>query len=152
MRESIAGGWLFGIVIVFLFLFAFFLAYSINYTKSFNVKNEVITLIEHNEGFRESATDNEGIQAKISHYIIATGYDYQSNLNNPCVGGKNFTGVCIVKVCPEGTNHRSNHTYYQVTSYINMKVPFLGIGFSLPVTGETRVIVEDNGGWKCNDE
>ena len=40
MRESIGGAWLFGIVIVFITLFASFLTYSISYTKAFNTKNK----------------------------------------------------------------------------------------------------------------
>ena len=45
MRESMGGTWLFGIVIVFIALFASFLAYSISYTRAFNVKNEIINYI-----------------------------------------------------------------------------------------------------------
>lgn len=51
MREAIGGTWLFGLVILFIALFASFLAYSISYTRAFNVKNEIINLIERNEGF-----------------------------------------------------------------------------------------------------
>ena len=45
MRESMGGTWLFGIVIVFIALFASFLAYSISYTRAFNVKNEIVVLV-----------------------------------------------------------------------------------------------------------
>ena len=51
MRESIGGAWLFGIVIVFIALFSAFLTYSVSYTKAFNAKNEIINIIEENEGF-----------------------------------------------------------------------------------------------------
>ena len=51
MREAIGGTWLFGIVILFIALFASFLAYSISYTRAFNTKNEIINLIERSEGF-----------------------------------------------------------------------------------------------------
>ena len=51
MRESIGGAWLFGIVIVFIFFFSGFLAYSISYTKAFNVKNNIISFIEEYEGY-----------------------------------------------------------------------------------------------------
>ncbi len=66
MRESMGGTWLFGIVIVFIALFASFLAYSISYTRAFNVKNEIINYIERNEGFAEykpekSSDDIDGI-------------------------------------------------------------------------------------------
>ena len=42
MKEAMGGTWLTGLVIVFIFLFAGFLAYSISYTKAFRVKNEII--------------------------------------------------------------------------------------------------------------
>ena len=64
MRESIGGTWLFGIVIVFIALFSAFLAYSISYTRAFNVKNEIINYIERNEGyelFSDAGTDANGI-------------------------------------------------------------------------------------------
>ena len=46
MKEAMGGTWLTGLVIVFIFLFAGFLAYSISYTKAFRVKNEILNLIE----------------------------------------------------------------------------------------------------------
>ena len=45
MREAIGGTWLFGLVITFIVFFASFLAVSINYSKAFNVKNNVVDLI-----------------------------------------------------------------------------------------------------------
>ena len=57
MREAIGGTWIMGIVIVFVVLFSSFLAYSISYTKAFNVKNQIINYIEHKEGFTKSSND-----------------------------------------------------------------------------------------------
>ena len=45
MRESIGGAWLVGIVITFVVLFTSYLALSVNYSKAFKVKNEIISLI-----------------------------------------------------------------------------------------------------------
>ena len=53
MRESMGGAWLFGIVIIFVFLFSGFLAYSISYTKAFNLKNKIVNLIEEFDGYSE---------------------------------------------------------------------------------------------------
>ena len=41
MREAIGGTWLFGLVITFIVFFASFLAISINYSRAFNVNNNV---------------------------------------------------------------------------------------------------------------
>ena len=51
MKEAIGSTWLMGMIITFIAIFSGFLAYSISYTKAFRVKNEVINIIEKNEGF-----------------------------------------------------------------------------------------------------
>lgn len=51
MRESIGGTWLFGIVITFIALFSAFLSYAISYTKAFNLKSEILNMIERSEGW-----------------------------------------------------------------------------------------------------
>ena len=61
MREAIGGTWLFGIVILFIALFSAFLAYSVSYTKAFNTKNEIINIIERNEGFTTLKSGNSDI-------------------------------------------------------------------------------------------
>lgn len=57
MRESIGGAWLVGIVITFVVLFTSYLALSVNYSKAFKVKNEIISLIEENEGLTDKAQE-----------------------------------------------------------------------------------------------
>ena len=58
MKDAIGSTWLTGIVIIFIALFAGFLAYSISYTKAFRVNNEIINIIETNEGFTTSPNSN----------------------------------------------------------------------------------------------
>ena len=65
MREAIGGTWLTGLVITFIVLFSGFLAYSINYTKAFRVKNEIINIIEKNEGYTISNNVMEYINGRI---------------------------------------------------------------------------------------
>jgi len=50
VREAIGGTWLFGLVLTFIVFFASFLAVSINYSKAFNVKNNIVDLIGKYEG------------------------------------------------------------------------------------------------------
>ena len=68
MRQTIGGTWVFMLVIIFTLIFAAYIALTINYSKSFRVKNEVLSLIEKNEGF----TDN-GIKL-INNYLAQSGY------------------------------------------------------------------------------
>ena len=68
MRESIGGAWILGIVMTFIVLFASFLAISINYAKAFKVKNNVVDLIEKNEGMTDNAVSD------IYGYLQSQGY------------------------------------------------------------------------------
>ncbi|NLA32492.1 MAG: hypothetical protein GX864_00885, partial [Mollicutes bacterium] len=55
MREAVGGTWLFQIAIVFIILFSGYLALSVNYSRAFKVKNEILAIIERNEGLREKS-------------------------------------------------------------------------------------------------
>ena len=55
MREAIGGTWLFQIVIVFILLFTGFLCLSINRSKAFNVKDQIIQTIQSYNGIPASA-------------------------------------------------------------------------------------------------
>ena len=53
MRQAIGTTWVMQLVIIFMLIFVAFLALTINYTKAFKIKNELITFIEKNEGVSE---------------------------------------------------------------------------------------------------
>ena len=164
MRESIGGAWLFGIVIVFIFLFAAFLTYSINYTRAFNIKNEVLNYIEQNEGFN---TINDGSEAellsynelmnttqgKIYYLVNSVGYNIDITSQISCGNNEvNYYGVCVAKVCPYGTSSPQTNTHYKVTSYIALEIPIIGVSINIPITGETRTIYTDNGSMPCTTD
>ena len=58
MKDAMGGTWLTGLVILFLALFACFLAYSISYTKAFRTKNEIINIYYHDEEAQERLINN----------------------------------------------------------------------------------------------
>jgi len=169
MRESIGGGWLFGIVIVFIFMFSGFLAYSVSYTKAFNVKNEIINYIEQGQGYTGHDQDVEKmdpndlpntVKAKAYNLINKSGYDWETNVLSSCPSGKklNEYGVCIEKFCPKANTtknkniHNISDVHYKVTTFITFQIPFFGIKFTIPLTGETSTIKSDYSTYKCVDE
>lgn len=171
MRESMGGAWLFGIVIVFIFLFAAFLTYSINYTKAFNVKNEIINYIEQYRGYTgyntlhdsvENISDvnelNKTVHGKLFYLIRSVGYNYEANRTIKCEEGAiNQYGVCVVKFCPmpkteENNIHNTSNTYYKVTTYIDLQIPIIGLRVSIPISGETGSIYTDESNYPCSDE
>ncbi len=160
MRESIGGAWLFGIVIVFIFLFSAFLTYSVSYTKAFNVKNEVINYIETMKGYSvhdsttvplENAdyqTLRQTTEGRIHYLVTQVGYDNTKMDNMDCPIQNKVDGVCIIKYCPV-SGLKDTKTYYKVTSYIFLEIPIIGAYMTIPITGETTTIYEDIGGFPC---
>ena len=71
MRESIAGTWTIQIVIVFILFFVAFITLTINYTRAFKVKNEIISIIEREDGFTWSAPGNINDPAGARELIAA---------------------------------------------------------------------------------
>jgi len=159
MRESIGGAWLFSIVIVFIFFFSGFLAYSISYTKAFNVKNRIVSYIEEYEGYTigvgdvASRTDEEldkTVEGKSFKLVRDTGYNYTGAQGIGCDGVQNGSanrttegGYCVVKYCPNGTNN--SNTHYKITTYIALNLPVVNV----TVSGETRTIYSDTSGYAC---
>lgn len=141
MRESIGGAWILGIVMTFIVLFASFLAISINYSKAFKVKNNVVDLIEKNEGMNSHAVSD------IYGYLQSQGYI----LKGVCSDG--YTGFdkdgestedkslyCVKKqsISNEGTG--LDKTYYSVEVFFRLDLPIFGEIFTFRVTGETMSI------------
>lgn len=136
MRESIGGTWLFGIVITFIALFSAFLSYAISYTKAFNLKSEILNMIERSEGWTESEIDDlrnvsqeeldndESVEGKAYNLVKSMGYNYTAVENLNCSGvkghesyadlgsGKNIEmgGYCVSKYCPALTGHYDSAT------------------------------------------
>lgn len=149
MRESIGGAWLVGIVIVFVVLFTGYLALSVNYSKAFKVKNEIISLIEENEGLTDKT------QEKIVKYLNSTGYyvygkcsaideDYlEGTVNGKLVGYEKQGNTDKYKYCVYERsieNDTLNRKYYRVTVFFKFDIPLLDSVFTFPVTGESKAV------------
>lgn len=149
MRESIGGAWILGIVMTFVVLFASFLAISINYSKAFKVKNNVVDLIEKNEGMSERTAK------EIYSYLQSEGYILKSNCNTAegfvgfdmedTVSGGRDALYCVKENKTE-TDTALNKSYYTVQVFFRLDLPILGEIFTFKVSGETMSIYfADNG-------
>lgn len=156
MKHTISGTWVFMLVILFTLIFAAYIALTINYSRSFKVKNEVLSLIEKNEGF----TSN-GVKL-INGYLTQAGYktmgschmqegvvvygakSIEPNVNiytafervtNP--GEKYY--YCFSKY----TNYHSyfkTRAYYKINLFFRFDIPVLGNLHTFDVEGQTSEI------------
>lgn len=156
MRQTIGATWVFQLVILFTLIFAAYIALTINYSKSFRVKNEVLSFIEKNQGM----TDN-GVKL-INNYLTQSGYKQMgycsanetlgtvtygakslntesiSNIFEPAEAGKKYY-YCFSKV----TGYHSYFTtraYYKVKLFFHMDLPVMGDIYSFDVDGQTSEI------------
>ncbi len=148
MKEAIGQTISLQVILVFLVFLNAFLAFSVNYTKAFRVKNKVINELEQNEGLNPTA------KANIEKYMSNVGYNVKISADRS--GCKN--GVCITPhcagnigsnssgVCPTGKKDVSNYrVYYTVETYININLPIINQILSqdiaiLKVQGDTSTI------------
>lgn len=141
MREAIGGAWLFGLVITFIVFFASFLALSVNFSKAFNVKNNVVDIVEKYEGFTCTA------RCKVGDYLHDVGYlvlgscpsgytGYDANGNKVDAGKKAY--YCIQK--DENSNTTVDKTWYRVIVFFKVDLPIMGNLTTFKVKGETSTI------------
>ena len=90
MRESIGATWILSIVVVFIALFAAFLAFSVNYAKAYRVKDGIIERIEKYNGWNNT---NNQLVNEIDNYLLDIGYNTQGVCARTLEEGTPFIGV-----------------------------------------------------------
>jgi hypothetical protein len=107
MKAGISSIWFIGLVITFLMVFSAYIIITVDYSKSFKLKNEVLTIIEKNKGmtlynngtvvpstvFSGNVTSKIGAIKTINAYLKASGY----TAKGPCNRAESDTYVFGVK-------------------------------------------------------
>ena len=155
MNEGIGSTTILTIIVVFIALVSGYMAYNVNYTKAFRMKNKIISLYEENEGICGTDCQNE-----IIRYAKEIGYNPAGNLKcddtdvKP-IGltdsyGSNKKGLyCEYKIAVQKSKSSDkvftdskDEYYYRILTRINIQIPIiqniLQLRF-LNVTGDTKV-------------
>lgn len=75
MKNGVVNIWLLGLIVVFIALFSAFIIVNINYSRSFKIKNEVLSIIEKHKGVVSSNTSHSG------ESVIVDGESITSDVN-----------------------------------------------------------------------
>lgn len=143
MRDAFGGVVNLAMIVVFLVLVCGYLAFNVNYTKAFRVKNYIITSIEQYEGNCDEGTT---CYQKISDYINRIGYNAPDfTMDDPdykCMHGycyKQFDASSEV-----GVSEGEKQVYYRVVTQINIDIPIINRimpGLRIfQVSGNTKLI------------
>jgi len=151
VRDAISGAMTLQIIVIFMIIINCYLAFSVNYTKAFRVKNEIRSIIEKNEGLTTAAVEQIDelmlknkykINDEFIKWCSNNGYNVETRLKN----GK----FCYKyhKVDVSGTSNDLNTykgTYYTVATFVNIDLPLINnflpmAGNVFLVKGETALI------------
>ena len=149
MRDSVGGTFMIYVLLIFLAIYITFVAVAFNYARAFRVKNKVIDIIEQNEGMSDadfnnlSGKNSVGVAGQINEYLNSVSYYVNLTDNNKNGRGTCFErGYCVSEYSTKVDEMTAK--YYKVTTFVRLEIPFLELGFTIPVKGETRKIVMVN--------
>lgn len=159
MRDAFGGVFMIRLLLVFVFIFVGFTAVSLNYAKSFRVKNKVIDFIEQNEIIElNGANFNDNLQ-KLALILQKANYNKSCEHGNGAIlsaegnaVGYCYNGIVILKGTEqpiEGTN--SKNIYYKVITYADWN---LGVLNKILILGGRQENSESyvNGTWQITGE
>ncbi len=152
MREAIGATWIMGIVIAFIALFSGFLAFSINYSKAFKVKNGIVERIEKYGGVSEEAkSDINSFLKEIGYNALGSCDMLLSDENLKFAGfridegtshnnAKDKYNFCIQKIHSNSGTGQMSTAYYKVYVFFSLSIPVIQDITKFNVTGETKNI------------
>ncbi|MBR3210915.1 MAG: hypothetical protein IKF71_03135 [Bacilli bacterium] len=143
MNEGLGSTVIIAIIVVFIALVSAYMAYNVNYTKAFRMKNKIVATIEKYDG---DCTNTNGCMGEIKTYADKISYrpsttnfcdnnKYKPNINVMDTQYFSDPGFCLYKVKVRKTESGSgeivddnNHQYgfyYRVATIINIRVPII---------------------------
>lgn len=146
MRDAFGGLVNIVIIVVFMVIVSGYLAFNVNYTKAFRVKNKIVSAYEQYEG---NCTSTSGpCLNDIKDYMKEIGYSTTSELkikDYTCLDGYGF---CYKKVDSNNTSDSHNEgnkkCYYKIVTQIKIDIPIINKvmeGMSVfQVTGDTKAM------------
>lgn len=149
MRDAFGGVTNLVIIVVFLVLVSGYLAFNVNYTKAFRVKNKIISVFEQYEG---DCDRNEVVENTCNGEILAymNGIGYSAPYFDLTKQGYTCRyGYCFKEVPINNATDTKQKSYFKIVTQISIDIPI--INRILPglrvfqVSGDTKPIVMSRG-------
>ena len=147
MREAVGSYFLTTIFIIFIVLFTGYMCLSINMNKAYKVKNEIINIIQKNNGL-----DGNSL-SQIQDFMTKVGYRTTGNCDTKDGDGYSITGssktsnravFCAKQMITEyeGESHTKVQfpkvAYYQVKVFFSIDLPIVRQFFTFGLKGSTK--------------
>ena len=147
IRESINGAWLFGIIITFMAILIAYISISINYSKAYEMKTKMVTVLEEYNGLNPLSVDHIN--------QIARSYGYRKSNGCRADNGETVYGIrdgvprrnptepqniCVTREEKDGDFYDEKKYYYNLEVFFGFDLPLFGNLFTFRVAGETNAI------------
>lgn len=155
MKEAMGNMGILIIAILFIILFGSFLSVSVNYSKAFKVKDEIINIIERNKGFSPINGSQRSTLEEIYAYMAEVGYrttgscdgvqmeaDWVGYNSNSYAETYRNPMICIKTVSvSSGSIEVPDSAYYKVKVFYEMDLPIINRFFHFQIEGTTKQIL-----------
>lgn len=121
MRDALGGTVNIAIIVIFIVFALGYLAYNVNYTKAFRMKDKIITVYEKYKG----VCPNDTCGKEIDEYAQSIGYEPEKF---ECFGNEiadPYGNYCIKPVQVTDVDDMKTRCYYHVVTKINISIPIL---------------------------
>ena len=126
MRDAIGGSVTIVIIVVFIVFALGYLAFNVNYTKAFRMKDKIVTLYDDYDG---NCRNNSKCQEEIKKYAKQIGYTADPGIGNQmkCPSGYSSTNgiYCEKKVSVNNVKDQGSKYYYKIVTKINLEIPII---------------------------
>ena len=172
MKEAIGGAFLFYIVVAFILLFTGLMCLTINRTKAFQVKDEIITIIEENEGLDLTKSLDQGSESDQLEEIVTLAKDLGYRTIGTCPSDKNDNykaydregklnssnpSFCIQRTMVKDLSKLESEyegsfledenkagCFYSIVLFYKLDLPVLKEVFNFKIMGETKILYSEN--------
>ena len=149
MKEAVGGLGITQIVIFFLLLFSAYISVSINMNKAYKVRNEIITIIQKNNGLDATAI------SQIQEYMSSVGYRTTGECNSSDnygwegINSNSYNNSSKALFCYRAMEVQYESTsgngsqfpksaYYQVKVFFGLDMPIINEVLKFNLIGSTR--------------
>lgn len=169
MKSSIGNLWIIGLMVTFILLFVSYILVTVDYNRSFKMKNEILSIVEKKRGMTNvtgtsvasaittgNVTIDSGTLQTINVFLYGSGYDIKGKCpaddDAKWYGVKNLNYNSTVSFERANSNKEyywcfakytirsKNKVYYRVRIFFRMNFPILGDILKFNVDGTTNVI------------
>lgn len=160
MKEAMGGVFTLQAIVFALIVIMCLMAFAVNYSKAFRVKNEIRSIIEKSEGLTPSAEVQINNIVRKHQYFLSDiydeacrklGYDVYSSTDENGGSGVRFCIKCEYANNLGEMNQNPNYrgAYYSIVTFVNIDVPIVNnvIPFTanfFKISGETALIYSNN--------